>query len=118
MAKVKYIIFQFKDIYKVRYGFRSWANSKEKFNIDDYKKVYAGEIEQENCLERLFEIFNLDHPTDFRGHSLSVSDVIAIKKEGNDYYYWYYCDSFGWEEITEVVNEQILNLWIQNAIIA
>ena len=107
MANVKYMIFQFKDIRKTNYSFRSWEESKEKFSIDDYRRVYTGEIGQKNCLEKLFEMFNLNHPSDFRGHSLSVSDVVAIKKEDYSYWYWYYCDSFGWEEITEIVNKQI-----------
>jgi hypothetical protein len=44
-------------------------------------------------LERLFIMFNLNHPADFRGHSLSVSDVVAI--EGKHYY----CDSIGFVEL-------------------
>lgn len=107
MANVSYIIFQLKDIRNTNYAFRNWDESKNKFNIGDYKAVYCGKIEQKNCLEKLFEIFNLNHPTDFRGHSMSVSDVVAIKKEKNDYWYCYYCDDFGWKEITEIVNEQM-----------
>ena len=37
---------------------------------------------------------------------MSVSDVVAIKEDSNDYYwYYYYCDDFGWEEITYIVKE-------------
>ena len=66
------------------------------FNFQDYKKVYEGEEEGEdniNILDKLFEKFNLAHPDDFRGHSLSVSDVIILDDK------MYYCDSIGWKEI-------------------
>jgi hypothetical protein len=38
-------------------------------------------------------MFNLEHPKDFRGHSLSVSDIVQMEDE------FYYCDSFGWKKI-------------------
>jgi len=66
------------------------------FNFQDYKKVYEGEEEGEDnidILDKLFEKFNLAHPDDFRGHSLSVSDVIILDDK------MYYCDSIGWKEI-------------------
>lgn len=67
---------------------------KDKFIIWDYDKVYEGTIEGEEpieILERLFEIFNLRHPEDFHGHSLSVSDVVKLDDK------FYYCDSTGWK---------------------
>lgn len=100
--KVQYRIFQFRDTKE--YSWMPWKFAKENgFNIRDYHEVYSGEIEQKNCLENLFRIFNLNHPADFKGHSLSVSDVVGIKTEGNDHYYWYYCDSFGWEDISDEI---------------
>lgn len=105
MAKVKYKIYQLRSIRNTDYAFRGWDEAKDHgFDISDYAEVYSGEIPQKNCLDELFYKFNMDHPADFTGHSLSVSDMVAIKTERNDYWYWYYCDSFGWEEITEKVN--------------
>lgn len=101
--KVQYKIYQIRDIRGTEYSFVGWEHAAEKFNFSDYKEFYSGEIDQENCLENLFEIFNLKHPLDFKGHSLSVSDVIGIKTENNDHYYWYYCDNVGWKEITELI---------------
>ena len=100
---MKYEIHQIANTKATNYTFRSWEEAKKEFNISDYKKVYSGELPQKNILDNLWEKFNIDHPADFRGHSLSVSDVVALKKDGNDYWYWYYCDSWGWEEITEIV---------------
>lgn len=104
MANVQYKILQLRSIRNTDYAFCGWDEAESEFNIQDYKEVYSGEIPQKNCLDELFYKFNMDFPADFTGHSLSVSDVVAIKTERNDYWYWYYCDSFGWEEITEKVN--------------
>ena len=49
------------------------------------------------ALEELFIQFNVNHPADFKGHSLSVSDVIALKRQGQvDVFY---VDSFGFKEL-------------------
>lgn len=104
MANALYKIYQLRNTRNTNYAFRGWDEAKELFNISDYEEKYSGEIEQKNCLDELFFIFNTNYPVDFTGHSLSVSDVIAIKTERNDYWYWYYCDSFCWEEITTEVN--------------
>ena len=62
-----------------------------------YNVVYTGTIEKSGSvmqvLEKLFAKFNINHPADFRGHSLSVSDVIEL--DGG----YYYCDSFGFVEL-------------------
>lgn len=71
---------------------------KDKFNICDYDNVYEGTIEGDNdivMLEELFEIFNIRHPEDFHGHSLSTSDLVKL-----DDSIWY-CDSFGWKAINK-----------------
>lgn len=71
----------------------------EKFgsiNINDYDKVYSGEIEEGDvfeALERLFTIFNIMRPEDFKGHSLSTGDIVELDEN-----FWY-CDSFGWKQI-------------------
>lgn len=53
----------------------------------------------EEVLESLYESFNLHHPDDFRGHSLSVSDVIVPREDGRDQAY--YIDSFGFQQVPE-----------------
>lgn len=97
---MKYKILQLKDLHDCDYSFEGWDWAKDRFNINDYKVVYEGEIEGNSnyaCLEKLFEIFNIRHPEDFRGHSLSVSDIVIL-----DDGYWY-CDSWGWTDITDEV---------------
>lgn len=48
-------------------------------------------------LEEIWDRFNNDHPADFKGHSLSVSDIVAIKQDGVVTYH--YCDSFDFVEL-------------------
>lgn len=61
----------------------------------DYVCIYEGEIEGDvsEALEKLWVIFNTQHPEDYCGRSLSVSDVVMLNDVA------YFCDSFGWTEI-------------------
>jgi len=69
------------------------------FNFQDYKLVYESETNLDEkfdditILDNLFNKFNLNHPEDFYGHSLSVSDVVVLDDK------MYFCDDFGWKEI-------------------
>ena len=45
---------------------------------EDYKLVYVGELSGNMSLDDIFERFNIDRPEDFRGHSLSVSDIVVL----------------------------------------
>ena len=45
---------------------------------EDYKLVYVGELQGNVLLEDIFERFNIHRPEDFRGHSLSVSDIVVL----------------------------------------
>lgn len=83
---------------------------KDKFFIDQYEKVYSGNLDggdkdTEEILEDIFTTFNTNHPKDFKGHSLSVSDIVRLTI--NDIYRWYYCNMAGWVDITDDVNLQI-----------
>lgn len=57
-------------------------------------------------LENLYCIFNDDRPADFTGHSLSISDIIALKREGVVSYH--YCDSIGFVELPDFSKESPL----------
>jgi len=48
-------------------------------------------------LEGLYTKFNVDQPEDFRGHSLSVSDIVALKTD--DVVSFHYVDSIGFREL-------------------
>ncbi len=70
---------------------------------DNYKAIYVGELSQtgstDSILESLYATFNVQRPEDFTGHSLSVSDVIALKQNGQISYH--YCDSFGYQQLPD-----------------
>ena len=71
---------------------------------DDYEEVYRGEIKEGETLDTLYEKFNLYHPDDFTGHSMSVSDVIVIEKEYEKTAY--YVDSFGFTKVADFLEEK------------
>lgn len=68
---------------------------------ETYDTIYTGTLVPEKSsaatLERLYEIFNLNHPGDFTGHSLSMSDIVALKQDGVVSYH--YCDTIGFMEL-------------------
>lgn len=98
---MKYKIKQIKDLKNCDYAFEHYDWCKDKINLNDYEVVYEGEIEAEtnttSTLEKLFEIFNINHPKDFKGHSLSVSDIVELDDKN------YYCDAFGWVKLDNLV---------------
>lgn len=68
----------------------------------NYEKVYAGRIadvtgssDLRMQLEAVFVRFNENRPEDFKGHSLSVSDVVVVKGQA------FYVDTFGFKPITD-----------------
>lgn len=96
-----YRIHQIKDIENTDYAFRGY--DPKKFNFEDYECRYEGEFQSlenktnlEIC-EVVFHIFNMRRPKDFKGHSLSMSDIIEIQH--NETSWFYYCDTFGWQRI-------------------
>lgn len=69
-------------------------------SLADYKVAYTGEYDGEadtttEVNEKLYMQFNIAHPSDFTGHSMSVSDIIYYP-ELNEYYF---CDSFGFVKV-------------------
>ena len=69
----------------------------ETVRFENYTLIYEGTTARETTLEDLFVMFNMKHPEGFRGHSLSVSDVVAVKEERE--WVGYYVDSFGFREL-------------------
>ena len=70
-------------------------------DIDHYEVVYVGNLEpykdRETMLEEMYATFNINHPSDFRGHSLSVSDIVALQEGGK--VSCHYVDSVGYAEL-------------------
>ena len=75
-------------------------DSKITYFKDEYVQTYEDELNEEIAkedkdwiLERLFEIFNIRRPEDFKGHSLSCNDIVELDNKA------YLCDVIGWKEI-------------------
>lgn len=70
---------------------------------ENYELVYTGELAEGMSLEDIYTRFNIDHPADFTGHSLSVSDVVVLHQDGENTSH--YVDSVGYREVPEFTKE-------------
>ena len=83
------------------YRFESYMRMRSKGyepTVDDYEMIYTDELNWAT-LDDIYERFNIDHPKDYVGYSLSVSDVIVLIKNGNRTAYM--VDSFGFKELPD-----------------
>lgn len=107
----RYAVYQIKNGDKYRdMRFTDWSDLK-RFNIpfdkENYEAVYGGYVSDVSknpnpkaVIEDFFVKFNIDRPEDFRGHSLSVSDVVTIEdKNGSSAFY---VDSLGMADVTDL----------------
>lgn len=96
-------IWQITSTRDIPYAWMRWSYAQDKFNPDDYEKIYE-DARKKVDLDLLYQEFNTNHPIDFTGHSLSVSDIIIIQTEEKEDVY--YVDSIGFKEITKEWNEK------------
>ena len=89
------------------------SNYLKEHNLDisyeNYDAVYAGRLSAADnltTLDDLYMKFNTDHPQDFTGHSLSVSDIIAIRQ--NSVVSCHYVDSIGFADVPVFLPENYL----------
>ncbi len=97
----QFSIYQLKqsdDLHGIRFeSFDYLQKNGIKCDIRNYDLVYSDRMRPNETLENLFYKFNMEHPKDFKGHSLSVSDVIVVKER--DKSTAYYVDSFGFKQL-------------------
>ena len=101
-------------IYQLKHGdetrdlrFEPYDRLQATGNVVDkanYERVYSAELTPGTSLEDIYTRFNIDHPKDFKGHSLSVSDVVVLHQNGQDAAH--YVDSFGYKSVPEFLQEQ------------
>lgn len=104
---MKFTIYQIKEIESIesKFSFRPWRIVSTIFSFDNYNKVYENDLNNWDVnetddiimLDIIYSIFNERHPEDYNGHSISVSDIIEINNR------FYFCDSFGWKDITKLI---------------
>ena len=109
----KYGIYQLKDnpeLDKLRFegteSLKRMGITKDNFDAvlpENYKLVYLGELSelqgqtQSETLEAIYTKFNIDHPADYKAHSLSVSDIVVLHENGENSAH--FVDSFGFTEL-------------------
>lgn len=112
------------------YRFLWWEAAKDKFTIDDYHKIYSGELidaikygnettvcneDDYEVLEKLFETFNINRPEDYNARSLSVSDIVEIRRK--DITRYYYCGNMGWKLIGQNRLERKVDVMITDGVL-
>ncbi len=70
----------------------------------NYELVYTAPLTKDMTLGDIWEKFNNDHPADFKGHSLSVSDIVVLHQNGENTAH--YVDSIGYKQVPEFLQEQ------------
>lgn len=71
---------------------------------ENYEQVYTAPLTEKDNLESIYTRFNIDHPADFKGHSLSVSDIVVLHQDGKDTAH--YCDRFGFSQVPEFLQPE------------
>ena len=88
--------------------FTSLANiHKDGHAVDrrNYDLKYTAPLAPETTLEDIYTRFNIERPADFTGHSLSVSDVVVLHRDGKDTAH--YVDSIGFGDVPEFLVEPV-----------
>lgn len=117
-AQDRFSIYQLKDIPETRdYRFESLKRLPNNFRIakENYDFVYAAELDKNESLEQIYERFNINHPADFKGHSLSVSDVVILRRGGKETAY--YVDNIGFSEVPKFLHPQVITSESENVIV-
>ena len=70
----------------------------------NYELIYTAPLAAGTSLDDIFTRFNIDHPKDYKGHSLSVSDVVVLHQNGQDAAH--YVDRAGYKEVPEFLQEK------------
>lgn len=70
----------------------------------DYRMMYQGVLEAQDTLEDLYIKFNIDRPEGFKGHSMSTSDVVILKRDGE--MKAYYVNDIGFRELPKFVDQR------------
>ena len=80
------------------YEFVTRRTKTDHIRTDIYDCVFKGEVDCES-LEDAYHLFNVDHPKDYRGRSMSISDVVEVMESDCVPKGMYYCDTIGFKEV-------------------
>ena len=74
----------------------------------NYDLIYTAELTPGTSLEDIYTRFNIDRPEDFKGHSLSVSDIVVLHQNGENTAH--YVDRIGYRDVPEFLRGQVQQL--------
>jgi len=102
-------IYQLKDedsLHYIRFeGLTRLHKEGNEVERDNYVLIYEAALKPGASLDDLYYEFNMQHPKDFRGHSMSVSDIVVLHKGNEDKAF--YVDTFGFTEVPEFLLEKV-----------
>lgn len=101
-----YMVYQLKKGPELRYIRNEALDSLKQQGVsvvpENYELVYVARLTPDNTLEKINIDLNLNRPDDFKGHSLSMSDIVVLRQNGQDTAH--YCDRFGFTKVPEFLD--------------
>ena len=70
----------------------------------NYDLIYSAPLTPGDTLETIYAEFNMNRPDNFRGHSMSMSDVVVLQEYGKETAH--YCDRIGFKEVPQFLTER------------
>ena len=90
---------------------KRWDLAKESLNLNSYSGIYKGVLKSNDplyALEKLYLIFNMRIPIDYKGEPVGTGDLVKLDYDGESKYF--YCNPFSWVNITD----HLRNLFLRN----
>lgn len=54
----------------------------------NYQLVYTAPLDKDTTLDEIYRRFNIEHPSDYKGHSLSTGDIVVFRQDGKQTAYY------------------------------
>ena len=54
----------------------------------NYQLVYTAPLDKDTTLDEIYRRFNIEHPADYKGHSLSTGDIVVFRQDGKQTAYY------------------------------
>ena len=107
-----FAIYQVKDapaLEDIRFESLEWIRSKGYTpKRENYDLIYTAPLPEADgvnaALDKLWYQFNNEHPTDYQSPSMSVSDIVAIRRDG--VVSFHYCDSYGFQQLPDFIRPE------------
>lgn len=73
------------------FRYRSYEDLQaDGFSVDrkNYQLVYTAPLDKDTTLDEIYRRFNIEHPSDYKGHSLSTGDIVVFRQDGKQTAYY------------------------------